>query len=92
MREHGAQRAKLIRRRLDDLAAADNLEIALSLPGHCHPLREDRRGQFAISLDGPYRLIFEPADDPLPTDENGDWDLANVTTIRIIEVVDYHGK
>ena len=88
---HGAARAKLIARRLSNLRAADTLADMRHFPGRCHELREDRRGQLALSLDGPYRLIFEPADDPVPClpGENLDW--AHVTTIRILEVVDYHG-
>jgi len=43
-----------------------------------------------MDLDGPYRLIFEPAHDPLPLDENGSLDWARVTAIRILLIEDYH--
>lgn len=90
-RAHGAARAKLIARRLANLRAADTLADMRHLPGRCHELREDRRGQLALSLDGPYRLIFEPAYEPVPRLTGGNLDWAGVTAVRILEVVDYHG-
>ena len=62
------------------------------LPGRFHPLTADRSGQFSLDLDGPYRLIFEPANEPLPVRPSGDLDLTKVTCVRIIEVVNYHDK
>lgn len=62
------------------------------VPGHLHALGEDRAGQFALSLDGPYRLIFEPDHTPLPRLEDGGIDRQQVTHISIKEVVNYHGK
>ena len=89
---YGAHIAKQIRKRLDDLAAVNNLDEMRFLPGKFHPLREDRAGQFAVSLDHHNRLIFEPANEPLPTREDGGLDWKKVTAVRIIEVKDYHGK
>jgi len=62
-----------------------------NVPGRCHALREDRAGQFALDLWGPYRLIFEPDNDPLPKKEDGGIDIAKVTSVRILEIADYHG-
>ncbi len=42
-----------------------------------HPLRGDRRGQYALRLTGRMRLIIEQGDDP--------------DTVIVVEVVDYHG-
>jgi len=53
-------------------------------------LKEDRKGQLAIDLDGPYRLIFEPADEPYPLDGNGSLDWNRVTIIRVLLIGDYH--
>lgn len=61
------------------------------VPGRCHALGADRRGQFAVSLWGSYRLIFIPDHDPIPTLADGGIDLTRVTQISITEVVDYHG-
>lgn len=89
-RAFGEDRAKRVRQRLDDLKAAENLEVMRTLPGRLHALRGDRQGQLALALDGPYRLILEPvltsereSDDPVR------W--SDVTCVRILGIEDYHG-
>src|ERR1700746_1233552 len=81
LRRHNAQRAKLIRGRLDDLKAASNLQIMRLLPGRCHELTGDRKGQLSVDLDGPYRLIFKPAHNPPPKRADGGLDWEQVTEI-----------
>ncbi|MCI5663437.1 MAG: killer suppression protein HigA [Mediterranea sp.] len=71
LKELGQTRAELFQKRLRDLYRAETLEDVRYLPGHYHELREDRKGQWGCDLDQPYRLIFEPHEDPIPTDENG---------------------
>jgi proteic killer suppression protein len=88
----GADNWKLLRRRLAALYGAPTLADMEGTPGNCHQLRGDRSGQFAISLSGPWRLVFEPAHDPLPLLADGVVDAARVTSIEIKEVVNYHGK
>lgn len=90
MRKHGQNRTKRIRRRLDDLRAALSLNDFRNLPGRCHELGGTMSGQFSLDLDHPYRLIFEPTQNPPPTISGGgiDWNL--VTSVRIIGVVDTH--
>jgi plasmid maintenance system killer protein len=90
LKECGQQRATLIQRRLDQLRAARQLEDLRNLPGHCHALTGDRKEQLAISLDGSYRLIFEAADEPVRRLPDGGLDWSRTSSIRIIEVVDYH--
>jgi len=90
VRRHGEHRAKKIRRRLDDLRAADTLEDVGNLPGRCHELRGTRSGQLSLDLDHPYRLIFEPANDPIPRKEDGGLDRTRITAVRIIGVEDTH--
>jgi proteic killer suppression protein len=89
-KRYGDERARRRGRRLDELRAAETLAVMKTLPGRCHELTADRKGQLAIDLDGPYRLIFEPAHEPLPLDGNGalDWNL--VTIIRVLLIGDYH--
>lgn len=89
-KRHGDERARRLARRLDDLRAAATLAVMKSLPGRCHELTADRKGQIAIDLDGPYRLIFEPANEPLPLDGNGSLDWNRVTIIRVLLIGDYH--
>jgi plasmid maintenance system killer protein len=90
VRRHGKRRADLLRRRLDDLAAADFLEVMRNLPGRCHALTGDRAGQISLDLDGPYRLIFTVSNNPVPTKDDGGLDWAKVTAVRIIGVDNTH--
>lgn len=88
----GADHWKILRRRLASLMSAPTLADMTGVPGNCHPLHGDRSGEFALSLWSSYRLIFQPAHDPLPTTEDGSIKRALVTKIEIKEVVDYHGN
>ncbi len=90
VRKHNEQRAKLIRRRLDDLRAAPTVEVMRNLPGRCHELKGDRKGQLSLDLDGPYRLIFMPANNPTPTKADGGLDWTRVTAVTVLEVSDTH--
>jgi toxin HigB-1 len=91
-RAYGPERADLIQKRLTQLILVVSLAEIRSLPAvRCHELTGDRKGQLALDLKHPYRLIIEPANDPLPLKPDGGLDWAGVTVVRIIEVVDYHG-
>jgi plasmid maintenance system killer protein len=90
-RLYGKQGAQLLRRRLDDLRAASHLGIMRNLSGHCHELKGNRSGQLALDLHGGYRLIFEPANVPVPAKPDGGLEWERVTIIRILGVEDYHG-
>ena len=90
VRSHNVQRAKLIRRRLDDLRAAPTLETMRNLPGRCHELKGNRALQLSIDLDGPYRLILYPAHNPVPLKPDGGMDWKKVTAITIKEVRNTH--
>jgi len=67
----GAIRAAKFKDRLSQLYYAQTLEDVRHLPGKFHELVENRKGQWACDLDQPYRLIFEPHEQPIPTDEHG---------------------
>lgn len=84
--------AKVIGRRLDDLAALESLVEAYDIPGRLEPLLEDRAGQFSLRLSGNWRIIIEPANDPMPTRDDGSIDPGKVTAIRVVAVEDYHKK
>jgi proteic killer suppression protein len=91
IRSWGKPRWKLVSRRLDQMLAAPDLASFMKTPGFPHPLRADRSGQFTVDLDGPYRLVFEPADDPLPTLEStNQLELQRVRTVRLLGVEDTH--
>ncbi len=87
---HGQQRAKAIMRRMGQLSAADNLEQLRNAPGHCHVLKGDLAGVFSFDLDGPYRLLFEPTDNPPPLLNDGSINWSLITSLRILEVRDTH--
>ncbi len=55
--------------RMDDLEAALNIKSV-----NLHPLKGDRKGQYAVNVNGLWRVAFTPTDDGF-----GD-----------VEVVDYH--
>jgi proteic killer suppression protein len=90
MKVYGPERGRILRRRLDQLRAAPDLEVMKGLPGHCHELSGNRKGVLAISLDGPYRLLFEPAESPPPQRDRGGLDWTAVTAICILDVESYH--
>jgi proteic killer suppression protein len=89
-KQYGQAGFKRIGQRLSDLQAAENLEEMRQLPGKCHELKGDRAGQLSVRLHGGYRLIFEPANDPVPYKDDGGLDWTKVTNIRILEIEDYH--
>lgn len=90
-RTWGDANAKKLRQRLDNMRAAAHLFEFQKLPGKCHGLVGGRAGQYAVRLDGGWRLIFEPANEPIPRNLDGAVDPLRVTAARILEVEDYHG-
>jgi plasmid maintenance system killer protein len=90
-RKYGVKRAKLLIYRLDELEGAKNLEAMRGAPhARCHELKGNRAGTLAVDLEHPYRLIFEPAHDPIPRKADGGLDWTKVTRVRILAVEDYH--
>lgn len=89
-KEFGILRARLYIKRLLDLQNAESLEDVRNLPGNYHELARNRKGQWACDLDQPYRLIFEPHEDPIPKDENGRYIWFEIKGVEIIEIIDYH--
>lgn len=78
------------RQRLDDIYAAETLEDLRYLPGRYHELLGDRKGQWACDLNKQYRLVFTPQELPIPTDKDGKYLWIEISTVEIIEIVDYH--
>ena len=87
----GPERARILGRRLDQLRAASDLGVMRTLPGRTHELKGDRKGQLSIDLDGPYRLLFEPAEDAVARVSKEGLDWSAVRAIRILGVEDTHG-
>jgi len=77
--------------RLTMLAAYSTLaEIPiLSSPLQLHPLRADRKGSWAVSIKGKWRICFRPAGE-CRYEPDGSVVPQTVTEIEIVEIVDYH--
>lgn len=87
----GKRNADKLKQRLNELAAAETLEDMRHLPGpRCHELTGKLKGKLAVDLVHPYRLVFSPDHDPVPTRTDGGLNWAEVTGIRIDAIVDYH--
>lgn len=73
--------------RLDEFAAARTLrDIPSTPPPRRHALKGERRGQFAVTVSGNYRLVFEGYD----KNDQLSVDIDKITTISIISIEDYH--
>ena len=89
-KEFGKLRAGKIKARLAQLWFAASLEEVRHLPGNYHELTGNRKGQWACDLDQPYRLVFKPHENPIPTNQHGQYVWMEITGIEVIEVVNYH--
>ena len=77
-RTYGREMADKIHQRIDEITAADTVEMMIHFHiGRCHPLSQNRKGQYAVDLVHPNRLVFEKIGDEIQ--------IANV-----LEIVDYH--
>lgn len=90
IKKMGAKRAKIYQRRIDDIATAESFADLEFLPGRFHQLSGDKKDKWACDLDHPYRLVFEPAENPIPKDEDGKQILIEIKSVDIIEVTNYH--
>ena len=63
--------AKRVSTRLDEIRASPNLAVLMQIPAaNCHPLTANRRGDWALDISGNHRMIFEIAQEPIPTFED----------------------
>ena len=91
LKKHGAKRAGKLQQRLMELKAANTLEEISHLPPpRCHELTGNHAGKFSVDLDHPYRLLFIPANEPVPTMDDGGIDRGKVTEIEIVSITDTH--
>lgn len=91
LKEYGAVRGRLIAKRLDELKAAEILADVAKLPQtRCHQLSGEMNGMLSVDVGHPYRLIFLPADTPIPLKADGGLDWDKVKTILIVNVIDTH--
>lgn len=77
-RKYGLKMAVKIQQRIDEIQAASGVEELIQFHiGRCHPLHQDREGQYAMDLVHPMRLVF--------TKKGNEIQIAYIT-----EIVDYH--
>ena len=75
---YGKKMAEKIQNRISEIEASITVEIMLQFHiGLCHSLSNNRKGQYAVDLINPYRLVFRKIGDEIQIAE-------------IIEIVDYH--
>ncbi|NOS76489.1 MAG: killer suppression protein [Nitrospira sp.] len=87
----GISMSEKLKQRLFELKSADSLEDMRKIPAaNCHELGHNRQGQLAVDLHQPKRLIFKPDHNPTPTKPDGGLDWTKVTSIEVVEIVDYH--
>lgn len=91
-RKLGYNQAKLLHKRINDLYDAIDFSVLFALPGHHHPLTENRSGQWACSLEQPSRLVYKPIipDELAQTEDQ--INLTQLVEVSIIEITDYHEK
>lgn len=87
----GVKTAKKLMQRFTQFDAASSLAVIAKLPGaRLHLLEGDRKGQFAVDAGGAQRLVFKPNHNPIPKKGDGSLDLSGVTSVAVLDVVDYH--
>lgn len=87
----GSREGDMVIRRLAELSAAESLQDIKNLPTlRCHELKGKRKGQLACDVTHPLRIVFRPANEPVPRLSDGGLDWSRVTAIEVLEIVDYH--
>ena len=87
----GEKTAMKLQQRMMELKAAVTLtDISRLPPARCHELKGNRKGQLSVDLNHQYRLLFVPADNPIPKKEDGGMDWDRIKEIEIIEITDTH--
>ena len=87
-KKYGLALAKQTQTRMLHLEAARNLEELLKMAGTWEPLKGGRKNQFSTHLPNGNRLIVTP-DNP-KFKEDGGLDLSQITSIIVVEIIDYH--
>jgi plasmid maintenance system killer protein len=79
-----------VRDRMFDLKAVDCLADARPIISDLHLLKGKRKGSYAFSISGNYRIVFEPYGE-VPFNDNGSINEVLVTEIEVVETkIDYH--
>ena len=77
-KKYNEKMAEIITQRIFELRASETIEDLLKDNiGRCHSLKGDRKGQYAMDLIHPQRLVFTVH-------------KKQIQIAKIIEIVDYH--
>lgn len=77
-KKYGDNMAKKIHLRISQIQSFEDVETLVnSHVGRCHLLTQDRKNQYAMDLEHPYRLIFVRKEN-------------SVEVVKVIEITDYH--
>lgn len=77
-KKYGDKMAEKIHQRIGEITSAESVEVMVQFRlGRCHALAGERKGEYAVDLVQPYRLIFEKVGD-------------DIQIARIVEIGDYH--
>lgn len=78
VKDYGKEMAVKITQRIGQIISASEIsELVQYGIGRCHELEGNRKGQFAMDLVHPYRLVF--------VEDNG-----RISLVKIISIEDYH--
>lgn len=92
VRKFGKEQARLIMRRMAELAAVENLQQLTSLPQiRPHELLGKLKGKISLDLKHPFRLLITPDYEEIPRKRDGGLDWNQIKRIMIIGVEDTHG-
>ncbi len=70
--------ATKIHQRIDEIQSATSVEMLVHYSiGRCHQLAGNRKGEYAMDLVHPYRIVFEQVD-------------GEIEVVKIIKIEDYH--
>ncbi|MHB8961886.1 MAG: type II toxin-antitoxin system RelE/ParE family toxin [Saccharofermentanales bacterium] len=70
--------AEKIAQRINELRSAPTVEMLVQYSiGRCHPLKGDRKGEYAMDLIHPFRLVFVIKD-------------RTIQLVKITSIEDYH--
>lgn len=87
-RRLGPEMGRKLQQRMIELKAAECLVDMTRLPSaRCHELSDER---LSVDLKHPYRLIFVPANEPIPRKEDGGLDWTGITAVEITDIADTH--
>lgn len=88
---YGSNCAKKLGYRLAELLAAESLaDISHRPPPRCHELSGTLKGTLSVDLAQPFRLLFKPDHEPIPTKPDGGIDRTKVTAVIVIGIEDTH--